>query len=157
MPVRVEAHAEAELVHALRVVVLIPEERQDDHRLAEVEALGDRVVAAVRDHEVGVGEDRRLREELRAAHVVRELVLIVLRPFRDDEALRAVGKRRDEPSHQVDVGRAEAAERKVDERAVGLGREPVPRLARLGRAGVEVVGVPPAVDVGHGHGRSPCR
>ena len=28
--VRVEPHAEAELVHALRVVVLIPEERQDE-------------------------------------------------------------------------------------------------------------------------------
>ena len=108
--VRVEPQAEAELVHALRVVVLIPEERQDDHRLPEVEALRDRVVAAVRDHEVDVGEDRRLREKLGAAHVVGQLVLVVLRSFRDDEAMRTVGERRDEPAHQLDVRRAEAAE-----------------------------------------------
>ena len=56
--VGVEPHAEAELVHPLRVVVLVPEQRQHDHRLAEVERLGGRVVAAVGDHEVDERDDR---------------------------------------------------------------------------------------------------
>src|SRR3954471_23118997 len=39
-----EPLAEAELVDSLRVVVLVPEERKYDHRLPEVQALGDGVV-----------------------------------------------------------------------------------------------------------------
>src|SRR5437879_4571463 len=81
-----QAHAEAELVHALRVVVLIPrvvvlipEERQHDHRLSEMERLGDRVVATVRDDEVDLRKDRRLRQELLAEHVVGERDQLVLR------------------------------------------------------------------------------
>ena len=42
-----QADPEAELVDPLGVVVLVPEQRQHDHRLAEVDALGGRVVAAV--------------------------------------------------------------------------------------------------------------
>src|SRR5439155_373198 len=64
--VGVEAAAESELLHPLSVVVLIPEERQHDHRLAEMQGLGDRVVAAVRDHEIDLREDRRLRWALLA-------------------------------------------------------------------------------------------
>ena len=44
--VRLQADAVPGLGDPLRVVVLIPEERQRDHRLAEVEALGRRVVPA---------------------------------------------------------------------------------------------------------------
>ena len=86
--VRRHPDAEARLVDALRVVGLVPEDRQRDHRLAEVEALGRRVVAAVRDDEVDLREDRRLRQELRAPHVVGELELGVLRPLRHDEPVR---------------------------------------------------------------------
>src|SRR5208337_351057 len=41
---------------------------------------------------------------------------------------------------------------RIDEIAIGFGGEPVPRLASLGPADVEVVGVPIAIHVGHGHG-----
>jgi len=40
----------------------------------------------------------------------------------------------------------------TDEFAIGFGGELVPRLAGLGLASVQVVGVSFAVDVGHGHG-----
>ena len=85
LPVRervgVEADPETGLVDALGVVVLVPEQRQRDHRLAEVEALGRRVVAAVGDDEVDQRQDRRLGHELLAPHVVGELVLRRLRPL----------------------------------------------------------------------------
>ena len=57
--VRRQAHAEPSLVDPLGVVVLVPEERQQDHRQAIVEALGDRVVAAVGDHQVDLGRSAR--------------------------------------------------------------------------------------------------
>src|SRR5208337_5383725 len=41
---------------------------------------------------------------------------------------------------------------RIDEIALGFGGEPVPRLGSLGPADVEVVGVPIAIHVGHGHG-----
>lgn len=47
--VRAEPDAVTQFGHALGVVVLVPEQRQQDHGLAEVEGLGRRVVAAVRD------------------------------------------------------------------------------------------------------------
>ena len=47
-----EAHAEAGLMHALRVIVLVPEQRQRDHRFAMVEALRDRIVAAMRHYQI---------------------------------------------------------------------------------------------------------
>src|SRR5205807_8489208 len=68
-----------QLLDPLGVVVLIPEEREDDHRLAEEEALRDRVVAAVSQDEVDLRQDPRLRQELSADHVVGELELVVLR------------------------------------------------------------------------------
>ncbi len=71
-----ESHAEPGLVDALRVVVLIPEDRQHDHRLAVVERLARRVVAAVGDHEVDPGENRGLRQVPFAAHVVVQLDLL---------------------------------------------------------------------------------
>src|SRR3954471_2718057 len=83
-----EALTEPRFVDALSVVVLVPEDRQQHHRLAMVHALGDRVVAAVRYDEVDVGEHRDLREELGADHVRRELVGLVLGTLRDHEAVR---------------------------------------------------------------------
>ena len=94
---------------ALRVVVLVPEERKRDHRTPEVEALGRRVVPGVRDDDVGERQERRLRDELLAPHVLGELELGRLRPFRDDESVRRARQHVDEPLHQVDVRRAEAA------------------------------------------------
>src|SRR5271157_383006 len=41
---------------------------------------------------------------------------------------------------------------RIDEIAIGFGGEPVPRHASLGPADVEVVHVPIAIHVGHGHG-----
>src|SRR5208337_1762695 len=43
---------------------------------------------------------------------------------------------------------------RIDEIAIGFGGEPVPRLASLGPADVEVVRVPIAIHVGHGHGEA---
>ena len=131
-----QPHAEADLLDALRVVVLVPEERQHDHRLAEVDRLGDRVVAAVRDHEVDLRQDRRLRQELGAGHVRRELDRLVLRALADDVAVRRLGERGDEAVHQLDVGRAEAAEADVDERARrrAAARTARPPSARRSRA-----------------------
>ena len=113
--IRRQALAEAELVDTLRVVVLIPEDREHHHRLAEVEALGGRVVAAVRDDEIDLRQDRRLREELRAPHVVGELEQLVLRPLGHDEPVRTVREDRDQALHQLEVGGGEAAEAQVDE------------------------------------------
>ena len=133
--------AEAGLVDALRVVVLVPEDRERNHRLAEVEALRRRVVAAVRDDEVDLRQDRRLGEELLAPHVVRELELGVLRALRHDEPVRRVREHLDEAAHQLDVGRAEAAEREVDERALPLAKRvrEVERRVRPADARVEPV------------------
>jgi len=74
-PVGVQPDAESQLVHPLRVVVLVPEQRQRDHRLAEVQALGDGVVAAMGDDQVAHRQHRRPREERRAGHVGSELDL----------------------------------------------------------------------------------
>src|SRR5271165_4650365 len=43
---------------------------------------------------------------------------------------------------------------RIDEIALGFGGEPVPRLASLGPADVEVVRVPIATYVGYGHGET---
>jgi hypothetical protein len=59
-------HAVAGFGDALRVVVLVPEDRERQHRLAEPHALGRRVVAAVRDHGVDVRQHGGLRQELLA-------------------------------------------------------------------------------------------
>jgi len=61
MAVGVEPAAESEFLHPLSIVVLIPEKRQHDHRLAEMERLGDRVVAAMCDHQIDLRQERRLR------------------------------------------------------------------------------------------------
>ena len=149
-PVRVQPHAVAQLVHALRVVVLIPEQRQHDHRLAEVEALGHGVVAAVRDDHVDLRQDRRLRQELLAEHVVGERQQFVLRPLADDHAVVGGAQDVDQALHQLDVGRSERAERQVDERCSAGERgvhverrigpharvQPVPRRRERDRASV---------------------
>ena len=50
---------------------LVDGARYVDERLAEVQRLCDRVVAAVRDHHVDLRQDRRLRQKLLAGHVRR--------------------------------------------------------------------------------------
>ena len=116
--VRVQARAVVELVHPLRVVVLIPEQRQHDHRFPEVEALRHGVVAAVRDDHVDLRQDRRLRQELLAEHVVGQREQLVLRSLADDHAVVGLAEDVDQALHQLDVGRAERAERQVDDRRV---------------------------------------
>ena len=100
----VEPPSEARLVDSLGVVVLIPEKRQQHHRLAEVEALGDGVVATVGDHQIDLRQDGGLRQELRAGHVRCQLQLGVLGAHRNDHPVRRLGQRSDEASHQLDVG-----------------------------------------------------
>src|SRR5208337_51447 len=46
---------------------------------------------------------------------------------------------------------------RFDKIAIGFGGEPIPRLASLGPADVEVVGISLAVDVGYGHGGTSIR
>ena len=142
---------EAGLVHALRVVVLVPEQRRHDHRQPEVERLRDGVVAAVRDQQVALREDRRLRQERLAVHALAEPELLVQRAHAHDHALLRAVQHVDEALHQAHVHAAEAAEREVDDLAVareGLvhvelavaaadrGVEPVPGLSQRGRARV---------------------
>ena len=83
------------------------------------------------------GQDRRLRQELGARHVGRELDLVVLRALADDVAVGRLGQRGDEAVHQLDVGRAEAAEADVDERA--FARRRLARLVDRAHAGVEAL------------------
>src|SRR3954468_7200314 len=52
--IRGKADAERGLFQPLRVVVLVPEQRQADHRQPEVEPLASRVVASVRDQQVAL-------------------------------------------------------------------------------------------------------
>jgi hypothetical protein len=83
-----------------------------------MEALGDRVVPAVGDHEVDVWEYRRLRQELGADHVVGELEELVLRPLRHDHAMRTAREGRHERPHQLEIGRAEAAQTQIYELSI---------------------------------------
>ena len=71
-----EADAVAELVDALGVVVLVPEQRQHDHRLAEVHRLGGGVVATVGDHQVDLRDHLGLRDGRGAGHVVGQPQLV---------------------------------------------------------------------------------
>ena len=124
----------------LRVVVLVPEDRQDDHRLAEVDALGGRVVAAVGDHEIHLGQHRNLRDELGPGHVGGQLVCLVLRSLRDDVAVRRLGQRLHEPLHERHVGRSERSKAEVDQRALALERGGHrPRRIARAHARLEVV------------------
>jgi hypothetical protein len=85
----------------------------------------------------------------------------VLRALADDVAVGRLGERGDESVHQLDIGRAEAAEADVDERTLARRRlerlvhraharvEPLPALSERSRAlvvgfgGVEVEVQPP--------------
>ncbi len=75
----------------------------------------------MRDDRIGQWEKHRLRYELLAPHVVGELEIGRLWSLGDDEAVACAGEHVDEPLHEIDVGRAEAAEGHVDEPAVALG------------------------------------
>ena len=155
--VGVQPHPEPEFVDALGVFVLVPEQRQHDQRLAEVQRLGDGVVAAVGDHQVDLRDHLGLRQHLRADHVVRQRDPVGLRSLADDEAVPGGAEHVDQALHEFDVGAAERAQRQVDERAVvgpvgdlgghhvfvvGLAHAGVhPGPAVVERPGVEVVGL----------------
>ena len=113
-----EAFAETRLPQPLRVVVLIPEQRKADHRQAEVEALAHRVVAAVRDQQIALRQDRRLRQELIAVHVRPERHLVLQRSHRHDRAVLGLGHRVDQALHQPHVHATERPERQVDDLAL---------------------------------------
>src|SRR3954469_17823467 len=113
--IRRQSDAEAGLVQALRIVVLIPEQRQPDHRQPEVEPLTGRVVAAVRDQQIALRQDRRLRQELVAVHVGPERHLILQRTHRHDRPVLGGRHRVDQPLHQPDVHAPERPERQIDD------------------------------------------
>src|SRR5438552_2444963 len=95
----------------------------------------------MRDHEIDEREDGRLWEVLLAPHVVRELELGVLGALRDDEPMARLRERVHEAPHEIDVGRAEAPEREVDESAL-TPSDPVGQVergARLTNACVEAM------------------
>ena len=143
-----QAAAEPCLVDALGVVDLVPEERQDDHRLAVVERLGDGVVAAVGDDQVDPGQDRRLGQEPLARLVVVQGDLVGQRTLGDDDPVLGRRQQVDQPLHQGHVRRTETAQREVDQRAIPVRRcsgrlpgrvrrpdrriQPVPGRARAG-------------------------
>src|SRR5262249_42479607 len=105
--VGVEAGAEAGFVEALGVVVLVPEDREDDHRLAGVEGLGDGVVATVGDHQVDLGGGLGVGGGIGGGRVVGEVVRGWLGAFGDDHPVAVAGEGFDQVAHQVDVGGAE--------------------------------------------------
>ena len=129
-------------MHPLRVVVLVPEQRQHDHRLAEVQALGGGVVPAVRDHQVGERDDRGLRHELRAPHVRRQGDLLVQRPQGHHVPVRGGRQAVDHPLHQADVGRPQRTQREVDQGAVAAGQRGRQGEFPVGRAHGGVQPVP---------------
>ena len=91
-------------------------------------------------------QQRRLRQELGADHVVRELDLVVQRALADDHAVGLVGERGDQRLHERDVGGAEAAEAEVDERLVAAGQRVGQLEGRVARAHAGVEAVPRAVE-----------
>ena len=126
-----QADAVAELVDPLRVVVLVPEQRQHDHRLAEVHGLGRGVVATVGDHQVDLRDDPGLRHDRVADHVVGQPDLVGPGAHAHDHAVLGGAEQVDEPLQQADVGAAERAERQVDQ-AGTLG--PLARSRRASRS-----------------------
>jgi hypothetical protein len=64
----------------------------------------------VGDDGVREWEQRRLRQELLAPHVVGQLELGVLRSFGDHDSMPGAREHVHQAPHEVDVGRAEAAE-----------------------------------------------
>ena len=90
--VRRQPDTEPELVHPLGVVVLVPEQRQHDHRLAEVERLGRRVVPAVRDHQVARGMMLVCGSRASPHMFVGQLELVRARSLADDVAVRRLGQ-----------------------------------------------------------------
>ena len=101
--------------------MLVPEQRQHDRRPPEVQRLGDRVVAAVGDHQVDLGEERGLGQELGTGHVAGELVLGVLGSLGDDVAVWRGAEDVHQALHQRDVAGAERPEAEVDQRPVAVG------------------------------------
>lgn len=53
-----------------------------------------------------------------APHIVGEFKLVGARPLRHNEAMRSLRQLFDQPTHEIDVGRAERPEGQVDKRAV---------------------------------------
>ena len=83
------------------------------------------VCAPVRDNEIDVRKDGRLREELRSGHVLREVELLVLGTDADEVAVRCLGEHLEEALHQRDICGSERAEAEIDERpAVAVGWRP---------------------------------
>src|SRR6266542_3587226 len=116
MLVGIESSSKSQLVHSLSVVVLVPEERQHDHRLPKMQRLRNGVVAAVCDHDVYLGQDHRLSQELLAGHVRSQAKLFVLRPHADDDEVISLCESVDQLLHEADVSRAKAPEAEVDDR-----------------------------------------
>ena len=137
--------AEAQLVHALGVVVLVPEQRQQHHRLAEVHRLGRGVVAAVGDHQVDLRASA-----WSAGRVAAPVMLSASRsssargPMLTMTRCRVVPRTSISRCISADVGAAERAEREVDQPAVvgpvvrALRRDDVV-LVGLADAGVDPV------------------
>ena len=109
---------EARLLEALGVVVLIPEERQRDHGEAEVKPLADGVVAAVRDQQIALGKDRRLRQNWFPYIFGPSVIWSLSGPMDTTVRCSIEGHRVDEALHQTDVHAAERPQRQVDDLAL---------------------------------------
>jgi hypothetical protein len=144
-----EASPEARLLHTLSVVVLVPEQRQHDHRLGEVEALRRRVVATVGDHEVDDWQYLRLGDLLGSPHVAGEFVFVVSWSLADDEAMRRLRQHFHESSHEIDVRRPERAERQIEQTAMAF-------PDRFGNLEVGFGGADRRVDALPGSGQRPA-
>jgi len=73
-----------------------------------MEALGYGIVAAMGDDQIHPWQDRRLRQELGAPHVVGQSDEFMLWPFADNHSMPAPGQHLGEVIHQLDIRRSQA-------------------------------------------------
>ena len=130
-------------MHPLRVVVLVPEQRQDDHRLPEVQRLGGRVVAPVSDDEVHLGDHLGLRQDRGPDHVVGEVDHVSHRSLAHDVPVLRAPEHVNKPSHQVYVRSAQRPEGQIDQcaagRSIGDGLRHLIVLVGLANAGIDAM------------------
>src|SRR5262249_30655895 len=90
----------------------------------EIEAFGERIVAAMVDHSIDLGNNRRLRKPFRNMNVRRYFrILIDVVADIDESPDRHLAERRNDALEEVDVARPEGTVRNVDQRLVIVQRE----------------------------------
>ena len=117
--VPIEPELVACVLDSLGVVETVPGKRHQEQRLAVVERLVDRVVAAVRDDHVAMRQDRRLRVPRGKVYVVgRRPVLVRVVTDTDTLSPAPPSEHLDHALNQLDVGDPQAPEAEIEQRCV---------------------------------------